>query len=90
MDKRNPILIGQAEVIDLVQPQVRTMLATDGFYIGTDTEHPDFEVPLVVINGKVYGMTVDNELDPERFKDSLLLAGPFRGLQEVPQDESNG
>ncbi|MGO4700239.1 hypothetical protein [Dyella sp. 2RAB6] len=86
MKGRNPILLGQAEVIDMVQPQVRTMLTTDGFYVGTDSEHPEFEVPLVVVRGKVYSMKIDKELPPEGFKQSLLLAGPFRGVHD---DESS-
>lgn len=78
MADRNPILIGQAEVIETVQPQVRRMLEVEGVYIGTDTMAPEFEVPLVVMNGKVYCLRIDKELDPARFKDSLQLAGPFR------------
>ena len=33
----NPLLIGQAEEIDLIQPQVREMLERPGFYIGGDS-----------------------------------------------------
>ena len=43
----NPILIGQAEEIDLVQPQVREMLTAPGFYIGGDSNNPEMNVPLV-------------------------------------------
>jgi hypothetical protein len=73
----NPVLIGQAEEIDLVQPQVRAMLKRSGFYIGGDTKHPDVLVPLVVMDGKVYSMVVDQELHPERFFETLTLQGPF-------------
>lgn len=86
MDARNPILMGQAEEIDAVQPNVRAMLASEGFYIGADTAKPGFEVPLVVIGGKVFCMKIDTELAPERFIDTSTLAGPFRakGLPCAP------
>lgn len=74
----NPILIGQAEEIDLVQQQVRDMLAAPGFYIGGDTQNPQMNVPLVSMDGRVFSMEVDNELDPERFLETLTLKGPFR------------
>ncbi len=57
------------------------MLDVEGFYIGTDTAKPGFEVPLVVIKGRVYSMAVDEELDPERFLPTLELVGPFRGKE---------
>lgn len=78
MAARNPILLGHAEEIDAVLPQVRAMLASEGFYIGADTAKPGFEVPLVVIGGKVFCMKIDTELPPEGFNDTLTLAGPFR------------
>lgn len=74
----NPILIGQAEEIDLVQPQVREMLAAPGFYIGGDSNNPEMNVPLVSNNGRVFSMKIDNELDPERFLPTLTLKGPYR------------
>lgn len=76
--KRNLILMGQAEEIDLVQANVRKMLATDGFYLASDAARPQGEVPLAVINGKVFCMKIDKELDPERFYNTVLIAGPFR------------
>ncbi len=74
----NTILIGQAEEIDLVQKQVRDMLGAPGFYVGGDTKNPQMNVPLVSMDGRVFSMEVDNELDPERFLETLTLKGPFR------------
>lgn len=74
----NPILIGQAEEIDLVQPQVRKMLAAPGFYIGGDSNYPEMNVPLVSNKGSVFSMKIDTELDPERFLPTLTLKGPYR------------
>lgn len=74
----NPILIGQAEEIDLVQPQVREMLAAPGFYIGGDSNNPEMNVPLVSNKGRVFSMKIDTELDPERFLPTLTLKGPYR------------
>lgn len=74
----NPILIGQAEEIDLVQPQVREMLAAPGFYIGGDSNNPEMNVPLVSNKGSVFSMKIDTELDPERFLPTLTLKGPYR------------
>ena len=74
----NHILIGQAEEIDLVQQQVRDMLAAPGFYIGGDTQNPAMNVPLISNDGRVFSMEVDQELDPERFLETLTLKGPFR------------
>ncbi len=74
----NPILIGQAEEIDLVQPQVREMLAAPGFYIGGDSNNPEMNVPLISNKGLVFSMKIDSELDPERFLPTLTLKGPYR------------
>ncbi|OZB38529.1 MAG: hypothetical protein B7X50_10810, partial [Alishewanella sp. 34-51-39] len=63
----NPILIGQAEEIDLIQPQVRAMLEAPGFYIGGDSNNPEMNVPLVSNKRRVFSMKIDQELDPERF-----------------------
>lgn len=73
----NPILIGKAEEIDLLKPEVRKMLGQSGIYLASDSEHPGFTVPLYVNNGRVFSMKVDEELDPERFKSSVKVAGPF-------------
>lgn len=74
---RRPILIGQAEEIDLVQPQVKKILENPGFYIGTDPRHPNVLVPLWVDDGKVFSMKIDNELKPDRFLDGIAFSGPF-------------
>ncbi|MFP3248227.1 MAG: hypothetical protein RXR20_27325 [Paraburkholderia sp.] len=76
----NPILIGQAEEIDLVQPKVRAMLENEGVYIGGDSRQPNLLVVLVSQDGKIWDTRLDNELAPERFLDTLTLHGPY-----VPQ-----
>lgn len=83
MNGRNPILIGQAEVIDLVRPEVRAMLAKQGVYLASDSARPGFTVPLVVIAGRVFSMKIDEELIPERFNPTVLIAGPFYAPGEV-------
>jgi hypothetical protein len=80
----NPILIGQAEEIDLVQPQVRAMLDNEGVYIGGDRTKPDLMVVLVSQAGKVQCMKFDTELSPERFLDTLTLHGPYGPQRAAP------
>lgn len=79
----NPILIGQAEEIDMVLPQVRRALAAHGLYIGGDTQNPGMTVPLAVVDGKIYSMVLDTELDPERFLETATLHGPYTADQTV-------
>ncbi|SIT43761.1 conserved hypothetical protein [Paraburkholderia piptadeniae] len=74
---RNPILIGQAVEIDLLQPQVRAMLNNEGFYIGGDTKQERLMVALVSQGGRVFCLKVDTELEPSRFMPSLTLHGPY-------------
>jgi len=78
MAERNPILIGQAEEIDLVQAQVRAMIDNPGIYVGADSRFPGVLVPLVSNEGKVFSIALDEELDPTRFLPTLTLAGPYR------------
>ncbi len=78
MPKRKLILIGEAEQIDLVLPEVRKMMETEGFYLASDTASPEGEVPLVYTNGKIFSMKIDKELDPTRFFKTVKIAGPFR------------
>jgi hypothetical protein len=74
---KNPILIGQAEEIDTLQPQVRAMLGKEGVYIGGDTKTPDLLVPLVSQGGRVFCLAIDHELAPDRFLSTLTLHGPY-------------
>lgn len=74
---KNPILIGQAEEIDPLQPQVRAMLGKEGVYIGGDTKNPDLLVPLVSQGGRVFCLAIDHELAPDRFLSTLTLHGPY-------------
>ncbi|BCF88723.1 hypothetical protein [Paraburkholderia largidicola] len=81
---RNPILIGQAEEVDLLQPQVRAMLNSEGFYIGGDTKQERLMVALVSQGGRVFCMKVDNELEPSRFLPTLTLHGPYGPQPPAP------
>lgn len=72
-----PILIGKAEEIDLVRPDVRRMLENPGVWIGGDTRQPDVIVPLWSDNGVVYSLAKDEPLHPERFLPEVTLRGPF-------------
>lgn len=73
----NPILIGQAEEIDLVAAEIRSMLAVPGIYLASDSARPRYTVPLYVNDGKVCSMVVDTELAPTRFHPTVQIAGPF-------------
>lgn len=74
---RNPILIGQAEVIDVLPPEVRTMLQRQGIYLASDSARPGFTVPLVVNADGVWSMEIDGRLDPEHFHKTVRISGPF-------------
>lgn len=76
-ERGNVLLIGRVEEIDLVRPDVGAMIKAGGFWLAGDTNRPDLTVPLAVINGEIWCMQLDCVLDPERFLDTLTLAGPF-------------
>jgi hypothetical protein len=84
---KNPILIGQAEEIDTLQPQVRAMLSKEGVYIGGDTKTPDLLVPLVSQGGRVFCLAIDHELAPDRFLSTLTLHGPYVPKPPAPSGE---
>jgi hypothetical protein len=86
---RNPILIGQAEEVDLVQPQVRGMLENPGVYIAGDTARPGYTVVLVVQEpGTVHAMSPDDEpLPADRFLETLTLHGPYQAASVRPLSE---
>jgi hypothetical protein len=73
----NTLLIGEAELIDPVQPQVRKMLENEGVYIAGDANAPAMTVVLAVQDGKVFSMQLDKELNPERFVSTLTAHGPY-------------
>jgi hypothetical protein len=85
----NNVLIGKAEEIDLVMPEVRKMLDVQGIYLAADSDRPGYTVPLVCIKGKVYSMVIDTELDHTRFLPTVLIAGPFYAPGEE-QEASGG
>lgn len=80
---RNPILLGQVETIDLLPPEVRTMLQRQGIYLASDSARPGFTVPLVVNADGLWSLQLDSQLDPERFNRTVQIAGPFYAPGEV-------
>ncbi|MNV19027.1 hypothetical protein D3C71_1098700 [compost metagenome] len=74
---RNPILLGQVETIDLLLPEVRTMLQRQGIYLASDSARPGFTVPLVVNADGLWSLQLDSQLNPERFNRTVQIAGPF-------------
>ena len=97
--KRNPILMGEAEVISLISPAVEHMLANEGLYIGSDPDDASKgEAPVVSMQGKIWSLTLDNVLDPTRFIEGHRMDGPFRAgdvpgrwlsMKIAPKDGSN-
>lgn len=73
----NTLLIGKAEEIDLLPPEIRAMVDNEGVYLCGDSDAPAATVPVVSMAGRLYSMKIDAELDPERFKDTVTIAGPF-------------
>ena len=85
---RRPILMGQAEVIDLVLPEVRRMMEEEGMWMVSDPRGPDgAEVPVCSIQGKLYSMILDRELDPERFIHGIQVAGPLRAPETHEEND---
>ncbi|MCD9087390.1 hypothetical protein [Stenotrophomonas sp. SY1] len=80
---RNPILLGQAETIDLLLPAVRTMLQRQGIYLASDSARPGFTVPLVFNADGLWSLQLDSQLDPEHFNRTVQIAGPFYAPGEV-------
>jgi hypothetical protein len=80
MSKKNMILNGNGLIIEMpkIRPVVQSMLDIEGVYIARDTAHPEAEVPLVSMGGKIYCLQIDKELDPTRFHDTAIFSGPFR------------
>ncbi len=74
---RNPILIGQAEVIDLVPPAIRTMMQRQGIYMASDISQPGYNFPLAVDAEGVWSLRLDAKLDPAGFPKTVRVAGPF-------------
>lgn len=82
--KRKQLLVGKAEVIDLVRADVRAMLENEGIYIGGDVKMPHVVVPLASQGGKVFSMKIDEELTPGRFLPTLTLHGPYHAARPAP------
>lgn len=82
MADRNLLLVGQAEEIDLLLPEVRLMMSRQGIYLASDTKRPGMTVPLVVTAGELWSINLDAALDPARFKPSVQIAGPFYAPDE--------
>ncbi|WP_339827875.1 hypothetical protein [uncultured Arenimonas sp.] len=85
MTKRNLLLVGQAEEIDLLTPAVRAMMETPGIYVLGDTQRPELNFVLVVVAPwKAHFMSPDADLvDPERFLPTVTSHGPYFAGQDV-------
>lgn len=59
-------------------PHVESMLATPGIYFLHDPAHPDKMVPIFSTGGKLFSMTVDEQLDPHGFYIGTDLEGPIQ------------
>lgn len=77
--KFRPILIGRAEEIPIIRPDVQRIIDNEGFWIATDIRQPNAEIPIVSMGGKIYAIRLDQELLPDRFFETAIFAGPFRG-----------
>ncbi|MHB9833870.1 hypothetical protein Q8F57_003425 [Paraburkholderia terrae] len=61
-----------------LQKRLTEMLARPGVYIAGDANAKDVTTVLVVRDGKVFSTKLDEQLDPERFLETLTLAGPYK------------
>ncbi len=84
----NTLLIGKAEVRNLIRPEIRRMLDNEGIYVCADSNHPNVRVVIVSMSGKLLSMKIDSELDPERFLESVIVAGPFDVCEQGNGDAS--
>ena len=82
MADRNLLLVGQAQEIDLLLPEVRQMMSRQGIYLASDSARPGMTVPLVVSAGELWCMELDTRIDPERFLPTAQIAGPFYAPNE--------
>jgi hypothetical protein len=73
----NTLLLGKAEEIDLLRPEIRAMVDNEGVYVCGDTDRPEYTVPIISIAGVLYSVKLDEPLDPERFKETVTVAGSF-------------
>lgn len=87
----NTLLIGKAEERDLIRPEIRRMLDNEGIYVCADLNYPNypmFRVVIVSVSGKLWSTKIDRELDPERFLESVIVAGPFDVCEQGNGDAS--
>jgi hypothetical protein len=75
--KRTNLLIGHAEEIDVLRPEIRSMVENQGVYVCGDSARREYTVPIISIGGKLFSVVLDAELDPTRFLDTVTIAGPF-------------
>lgn len=87
---RNLILVGKAEEIDLLPPEIRAMVDNEGIYLCGDTARPEYTVPVASIGGRLYSMKLDEELDPERFRKTITVAGPYHKSEVRPNRTMDG
>jgi len=80
------LLIGKAEEIDLLRPEIRSMIDNEGVYVCGDTKRPEVTVPIISIGGRLHGIMLDVELDPTRFLETVTIAGPFHKPEDAEAD----
>ena len=87
MAERNLLLIGKAVEIDPLMPEVRAMMSREGIYLASDSAAPGHTVPLMVMGDALYCVQLDARVDPERFKPTAQISGPFYAPgEEQPLD----
>lgn len=69
-----------------LKKRVDEMLAHAGVYIAGDSAAKDVTTVLVVRDGKVFSTKLDEQLDSERFLETLTVAGPYKAN---PRDAVN-
>jgi hypothetical protein len=67
------------ELIDIVLPEVQNMIENEGLYIATNPADPaKGHSVFASINGRLFAMQIDFELDPTRFVAGTQFDGPFK------------
>lgn len=68
--------------------KVQQMIMLEGLYFATDSNKPNHCVPILSMGGKCFSMQIDQELDPERFYNTVAFHGPVPPpFPEIPTDK---
>ena len=67
------------EALGRLLPEVRRMMDEEGMWMVSCPRAPaGAEVPVCSMQGKLYSIIIDRELDPELFYHGIQVAGPLR------------